>query len=357
MIGWKHQAVVVVLLGTVVAVVGATVVGATVVDGAGYGNVDPDKAHQVLDSDPDVAAWAGVYFGSLEIDGRNVPALGVEPGAAVAPPARSGRAVRGPDEIVLGATTLADLHKRVGELVSVGRGDQPAKMRVVGTAVLPTVGIGHGAYTSLGLGAALPFEKLPGVERSTDDGTIPGPNAIFIRLRHGSEGPAALRRLGRVVGQLGDEGELSLLPVQRPAEIVNYSRTGSTPALLAGGLTIAVLLSLGVSLTAGVRRRRRDLALLKSLGFTRGQLSSTVAWQAAITMVVGLAIGLPLGVTLGRWLWSLFARQLGVLARPAVPVELLAVLAVALLALAIVVAAFPARAAGRTRVATILRSE
>jgi hypothetical protein len=330
---------------------------ATIVAGAGYSNVDRDKAHEVLDSDPDVAAWSGVYFGSLEIDGRNVPALGVEPGAALSPPVRSGHAVRGPDEIVLGATTLSDLHKRVGEFVSVGRGDHPTRMRVVGTAVLPTVGIGHGAYTSLGLGAALPFEKLPGVARSTGDGTIPGPNAIFIRLHDHSERSPALRRLGRVVRQLGDEAEISLLPVQRPAEIVNYSRTGSTPAVLAGGLTIAVLLSLGVTLAAGVRRRRRDLALLKSLGFTRGQLSAAVGWQATITMLVGVALGVPLGSALGRWLWGRFARQLAVLARPSMPVGLLAGLGAGLLLLAVLVAVVPARAAGRTPAAAILRSE
>jgi hypothetical protein len=82
-----------------------------------------------------------------------------------------------------------------------------------------------------------------------------------------------------------------------------------------------------------------------------------VAWQAAITMVVGLAVGLPLGIALGRWLWALFARQLSVLSSPTVPVGLLAALAACLLLLAVLAAAAPARAAGRTRVAAILRSE
>lgn len=48
-------------------------------------------------------------------------------------------------------------------------------------------------------------------------------------------------------------------------------------------LGLALLLGLvgGVALTAGVRRRRRDLAVLKALGFTRSQLRAVVAWQAS----------------------------------------------------------------------------
>jgi predicted lysophospholipase L1 biosynthesis ABC-type transport system permease subunit len=46
-----------------------------------------------------------------------------------------------------------------------------------------------------------------------------------------------------------------------------------TPVALAAGAIVA----LGLALAASVRRRRRDLALLKALGFTGGQLVETVA--------------------------------------------------------------------------------
>jgi hypothetical protein len=45
-----------------------------------------------------------------------------------------------------------------------------------------------------------------------------------------------------------------------------------------------------------MRRRRRDLALLKALGFTRRQISATIAWQATSTVAVGLLIGVPVGI-------------------------------------------------------------
>jgi ABC-type lipoprotein release transport system permease subunit len=49
------------------------------------------------------------------------------------------------------------------------------------------------------------------------------------------------------------------------------------------------------TLVTSVRRRWRDLAVLKTLGFTRGQVGATVAWQAITFAVVALAFGLPWG--------------------------------------------------------------
>ena len=145
--------------------------------------------------------------------------------------------------------------------------------------------------------------------------------------------------------------------MQRPAEIVNYESMGGTPAVLAAVLVLAAVVSLGLTLASGVGRRRRELSILKSLGFTRRQVSATVVWQSSIIVAIGLVVGVPLGVALGRWLWILFAERLPVVGRPTVPVLLLAAVAGALLIVANLVAAVPARAAGRTPVAAILRSE
>ena len=145
--------------------------------------------------------------------------------------------------------------------------------------------------------------------------------------------------------------------MQRPAEIVHYDSMGATPAVLAGVLVVAAVVSLGLTLASGVGRRRRDLSILKSLGFTRRQVSATVVWQSSLIVAIGLLVGVPLGIALGRWLWILFAERLPVLARPSVPILALAGVALVLVLLANLVAAVPARRAGRTPVAAILRSE
>jgi ABC-type lipoprotein release transport system permease subunit len=54
-------------------------------------------------------------------------------------------------------------------------------------------------------------------------------------------------------------------------------------------------------LLTSVRRRRRDLALLKTLGLLRPQLLSVVLSQACALTAVALLAGLPLGIVVGRW--------------------------------------------------------
>src|SRR5580693_5655776 len=56
--------------------------------------------------------------------------------------------------------------------------------------------------------------------------------------------------------------------------------------------------ALGLTITAAVRRRRRDLALLKVLGFTQHQLAACIAWQSTLTAAIGVLAGIPLGITL-----------------------------------------------------------
>ena len=96
--------------------------------------------------------------------------------------------------------------------------------------------------------------------------------------------------------------------VQRPAEIVNYKTIGLTPTLLVSGLVLGAVAALALTLVASVRQRRRDLALLKTIGFVRRQLAAAVAWQATVAALVGIVVGIPLGIVVGRWLWDLFAR-------------------------------------------------
>jgi ABC-type lipoprotein release transport system permease subunit len=132
---------------------------------------------------------------------------------------------------------------------------------------------------------------------------------------------------------------------------------GTMPVILAGGVATGAVAGLGLALVASVRRRRRDLALLKTLGFTRRQLATTVAWQSTVVAIVGLVIGVPLGIAVGRWLWIVFARELSAVPDPVIPAASVLLAAVAALALANLVAALPGRSAARTPAALLLRAE
>ncbi len=334
------------------------------IDSAGYGNTKPEATKALLRSDPDIEAWSGAFFGGDAIDGHNLPLLGMVPGSTVVPPVREGRMILASDEIVLGSATLESLHKHIGDTVTTSSGP----LRIVGSATLPTIGQVHGDHTSLGVGGIVETSRLPGYARNRASGNaasqgpgVPadeyGPNVLFVRYRRSANTAAVTARLEGSKDKLSDGGGIMVVPAQRSAEIVNSDDIVISPRLLGGAVAAAALASLAVALTSAVRQRRRDLALLKALGFTRGQLSATVAWQATATMLVGLVVGAPLGVVLGRWLWTRFAGQLDVLSEPVVPVGIIGALALAAVIVANLVSAFPARVARAVPVSMVLRSE
>jgi predicted lysophospholipase L1 biosynthesis ABC-type transport system permease subunit len=144
---------------------------------------------------------------------------------------------------------------------------------------------------------------------------------------------------------------------QLPDDIANDARVRDTPLFLALTLALMGVATLAHVLVTSIRRRRRDLAVLKTLGFVRGQVSATVAFQSSALAVVAMLIGIPLGLAAGNWTWALFAGSVGVasdsaLALPAVVLAIPATLIVANL-----VAAGPGWVAGRVRPAAVLRSE
>lgn len=99
--------------------------------------------------------------------------------------------------------------------------------------------------------------------------------------------------------------------------------------------------------TTGPDRRRRDLAVLKTLGLSRSQVSSLAG--------AALLVGLPVGALAGRWSWALFAGSIGVAGQASVPLPLILLAIPAALLLANLIAAAPGWAAARIRPAYILR--
>jgi len=308
---------------------------------------------RLLDADHHVAAWTGVGFNTTEIDGVPVATIGVTPGASVAPPLLSGHGVDGTRQVVFGAVTLAQLHKRLGDTVTVrtNRLGGATTVRIVGTATLPTIGVGGNVHPEMGTGALLPDSIFPAPPGGS------GPNAVLVRLRDDSAASLrSLRRIARATSTPADNG-VSVLSVQRPAEIVNYRSMGTIPAFLGGGLALGAVVALGLTLIASVRRRRRELAVLKTLGFTGRQLAATVAWQSSVAVAVGTVVGVPLGIIVGRTLWDLFAREINVVPAPSVPVLLIVVIALGALVVANIVAAVPGWSAARTSTDLMLRAE
>ncbi|HET7488591.1 MAG TPA: ABC transporter permease [Acidimicrobiales bacterium] len=292
-------------------------------------------------ADPAVSAVAAATIARVQIGSVRVDALASEPvRGTVEPVVIQGRAPRAPDEILLGSRTLRALGRRVGDTVTVELGDGRARMTVVGRGVLTE----FAGAAGLGRGAAL---TLDGLRRLNPEASA---DVAMVRVRAGPEGR-------RFVDRLTAAAPGNLYLPSKPSDLADLERVGGLPSAVAGLVAGFAVVTLAQMLVVGVRRRQRDLSVLKVLGFTTGQVSAAVAWQASVVTLLCAAAGLPLGVAAGRWAWREFADRLGVPAHPVVPVALFAAVAGAGLVLANLAAAVPARLAASTRPARVLRSE
>lgn len=340
----------------------------------------PPHALNLLSHDPDVAAWSGYSgYASVQIEGQNFPILLGHPHAKVAPPILSGHGLDANNQIVLGSATLAQLHKKVGDTVTASYGTPkdapiyipPTRLRIVGTATFPAVGTSSfiADHPSMGTGALLPVGvEPPAFHQATlaKDPNLNGPELVFVRLRAGvsvAQGHANALRIAAAADQTfaadpnGQGNVVAVRGVQRPAQIVDYRSIGSTPVFLAAALALGAIVALALTLVASVRRRRRDLALLKALGLTPRQLARVVAWQATVTALAGVIVGVPLGILIGRQLWTLFARSINAVPDPTVPTVSVIFVVLGSLIFANLVATIPGRIAARTSTALALRAE
>ncbi len=326
-------------------------------------NLPAAQTAALLDHDPDVHHWAGAYFESADLNGQSVPVLAMRPGATVSPSLLSGQGMAAPSQIVLGPATLASLHVRLGDTVVAHVDNRPpVRLRVVGTATLPTIGGSGDPSLAMGTGAVMATSLFSPTDLDEQGSPIRGPMAVFISVRPGVSGTAALGSLNRITAVLNrpsdpDAPVGGVVGALRPAEIADYRSVGATPALLAAVLAAGAIGALGLTLVASVRQRRRQFAVLKALGFTQRQLAASVAWQSSVAAAVGVVIGIPIGIALGRWLWTLFAHGISAVPHPAVPLASVAAVAVGAIVFANLVALLPGRVAARTRTSLLLRAE
>lgn len=185
-------------------------------------------------------------------------------------------------------------------------------------------------------------------------------NFFLLRYRPGADLTANAATITAHLRQSGcPVGSCLIAPVadQRPGDIKNYASIRDTPLALAAVLAVLAAGTLSHVLLTGVRRRRRDLAMLKTLGFTRRQVLAAVAWEASAFAAVALLAGLPVGVLAGRLAWAAFANQAGISPAASIPLPSVLLVVPVTLLLANLVAAWPGWRAARLRPAAVLRTE
>jgi ABC-type lipoprotein release transport system permease subunit len=311
-----------------------------------------------IGSMPGISAFSVGSDGIAEIGAETVQTLAVRTvrGDAI-PPIVKGRAPARPDEIALGGTTFRRMHAHLGSSIPlrVPFGEQkPIRFTVVGRTVFPPSG---GVATGPGEGVLLTLEGQGRLAGSSDP-RFTAAGDVLLQFAPGADRSSILNALdGLIGGTQSGEGTAANVPVESPADVVNFGRVQNFPLLLGAIIGAIATMTLAHTVISSVRRRRSDLAILKTLGVIRRQVRGIVAWQASILTAVALLIGLPVGVIAGRWGWSLFADRLGIVPEAAVDFHAVLLIVPGGLLLANAIAASPGRTAARLRPAAVLRTE
>ncbi len=304
-----------------------------------------------LERDPRVTDISIGYSGvPLTVDGTSADGMALTRvrGRPLLPNVTEGRQPVGPHEVMLGVRTLADLHLHLGSTVDVTLSGTPSgrHFTVVGAGVFPSLS----DTLSLGQGTALTVDGIRAIVGGT---AAPPPETALVRLRPGVDHAAVITALNR---ELGDASLVSISAPMQPVDLVNFGRVANLPLFVGALLGLLAAAALAHLLVTSIRRRERDRAILKVVGFVPSQLRRTVAWQATVIAVASLVVGVPVGIVVGRWVWLAFAHQLGVIPDISIRPWLVVLLAVAVLLTANLIALVPAAGAARTPVAETLRT-
>jgi hypothetical protein len=266
----------------------------------------------------------------------------------------------GSGQIGLGAATMREVGAHVGSNVPVtlalpSGAKRTAPFRVVSEISFPVLG----GAVSLGTGAAL---TIPGYQAAVCP-TSQGQAACRQSALETSNGGGILASF--VSGPRGQAAINHYLDTYQtitavaitPTSLVNFGEAVNFPLIFGAMLGVFGAATLTHLLVVSVARRRREIGLLKVLGFVNGQVASAVAWQATTFALVGIVIGVPLGLVAGQVVWRAFALNMGAVPVAVVPTGLLVALGAAVLVVANLLAVLPALAATRSRPGDLLRTQ
>ena len=296
-----------------------------------------------LDAIEGVEAVAGERSVAAQVAGEPVSAVAYEPLVGeLELNIEEGRALHDEDEVVVGSRLARSLHLEVGDPLALtfpfSRG--PVDLEVVGIGPVAAMGFDVDPGRSVLI--------HPGLASRDEEA---GVSVLLVRFAGTANREAALTQLRRRFPR-------TVLEAPVPSRSVQ-TLSGLTVLPVALAVTVCLL---GIAAAANgsissVRRRRRELAMLKVLGMHRGQVRQVVRWQALAWAAVALVVGVPVGVLLGAAGWREVVRSLGLSGPLVVRPAALALVVLAVPALLIALTWWPAHRAAGTSPAVTLRSE
>ncbi len=305
-----------------------------------------------------IAIIASQEQGVANVDGVPVPTvLAIDPlKGEVYPSLLDGHPPRAGNEVVFGPQTLTKLHRRVGQSVSIPTPQGVRTLKIVGRMIVPSVGdlfsneIGDGGWV---YGPAVRKQQAQQQSGSSRGANATPPTVFNLFAVRYAKGVAPDAAYGSLRDQFGPI-VMRWLPSE---DVLNLESVDRLPFILAGLVGLLGAAIVGNTLIASVRRRRKDLAVLKTIGLTPRQVARVIAWQATTFSFVALIVGAPLGIVAGRWAWDLVASNIGSATPPFVPVPAIILVVPAAVAVCNIMAAVPGWVAARVAPATTMRRE
>ena len=249
----------------------------------------------------------------------------------------AGRAPRTASEIAFAPTTMKRLGLHIGDRVRVGAAATP-NVRVVGKALLP------GDFAHVLRPERLDDGRRPRGRRCPRTPPRAATSPRTICSCAGSRTPTRRPRSARFRKLAGPDEPFESAGATLPTGVAVLGDLRVLPFSLAIFFALLAIATVAHALVTTVRRRRADLAILRSIGFTKRDSRVAIAWQATLLAIAGLVVGVPLGILAGRLAWKQLANSFPFVYAP--PLAILSILLIVPIALIIAnaLAAGPAHA-------------
>jgi putative ABC transport system permease protein len=192
---------------------------------------------------------------------------------------RDGRMVAGPGEAIVGRGLLNKLHLSVGDRLRLTAMGEPLTLRIVGRYIEPDNEAVTAIFDQRSLSRAVQRRLQPEIGL-----TMP---SVSDARRLQSQ--LAVESKGAVTGTVTQD------EVRQERADVRPIIWGMDVLLLSIGLV-----NLVTTMLLGIRERRRDFAIFKSIGLTPRQVLGAVTASGSVLTLAALAIGIPLGAGLFR---------------------------------------------------------
>jgi putative ABC transport system permease protein len=257
--------------------------------------------------------------------------------AALGYHAIEGRWFSAAGEAVIGPMIARQARLRIGDTVTGGVVGGPSlRLRVVGLL---------NDFNAQGRGIRIGWETLAAA--------VPGssPDTYLIRLRPGSDAKAYAKRVAAISPDF-------LLVAPKWAGLDGWVNLLS--GMIGGlALVLALIAAAGVfnATWLSTRERIHDIAVLKGLGMTPGQIALMAVASTLVLTAVASLLGVPAGIWLQKAIWDQITGSYGVLLTIHVAPATLILALLGAFVVALAGAALPARCAAATPVAEVLRSE